>query len=49
MELFGAARVEAEWAPDSRMRVTLRRLARRAREAAARFADGAGIQSPGRR
>ena len=40
VDLYGAARVDAEWTPDGWMRVRVRRLVRRARDLAPAPTDG---------
>ena len=46
IDLFGAACVDAEWSPDSRMRATVRRLMDRARAEADGGSGGAGPGTP---
>ena len=47
VDLYGAARVDAEWIRDGWMRVRVRRLALHARDAA--LGDGTGPRPSGRR
>lgn len=42
VDLFGAARVDAEWSPDSQIRAKVRRLLQRARAASCGGSDGTG-------
>ena len=46
VDLFGAARVDAEWSPDSQMRAKVRRLMDRARAEADVGPGGAGAGTP---
>ena len=46
VDLFGAARVDAEWSPDSQIRAKVRRLLQRARTASCGGSDGASPGTP---
>ena len=46
VDLFGAARVDAEWSPDSQLRAKVRRLVDRARAESDVGSGGAGPGTP---